>query len=222
MSPSRPEPERGWKIGFLGWEKDQEGRLRFRPVSQHSIMYDAYSQFRCGCGGGEEGRGKHAFPTRNTSCGFYAMRTRDQVTPNGLLHPGNDSAQDLWLLEVELYGHVVKCRNGYRAEKQRVMSARPFYKPADNMTPALDLVATPDRPREKEPWYPKYLEIRQAISDGGLVLWSSIDGLFSRGSVFYGLPAYGHCLHKCSVITRSELAGRLGTEILPYDGTDAR
>jgi hypothetical protein len=47
-------------------------------------------------------------------CGFYGLKERPEKEAGGNLY---------WLLEVELYGLVVDCEHGYRAAKQRVLSA---------------------------------------------------------------------------------------------------
>lgn len=65
------------------------------------------------CPGGGPG---HMVPAIGGTCGFYAF---------GLEHDERPELRDgLWRLDVELFGRVVRHRLGYRAERQRVLSAR--------------------------------------------------------------------------------------------------
>jgi hypothetical protein len=57
----------------------------------------------------------HSRPEPDSSCGFYAWRP-------GAPFPWQPGT---WLLETDLYGHVVEHESGYRAQKQRVLSVSP-------------------------------------------------------------------------------------------------
>lgn len=60
----------------------------------------------------------HTAPSLDCACGFYAVAEADLSTRYGFV-----TAAEV-LLEVELYGRVIVHERGYRAEKQRVLSAR--------------------------------------------------------------------------------------------------
>lgn len=56
----------------------------------------------------------HEAADPDCSCGFYAMKKPSRVHP---MLQGEDV-----ILEVELFGRVICCESGYRAERQRVLS----------------------------------------------------------------------------------------------------
>lgn len=55
----------------------------------------------------------HEVPGVNCSCGWYAWKDRGKVEPGGC---------GLIVAEVDLYGKIIDCELGYRAEYQRVLS----------------------------------------------------------------------------------------------------
>ena len=85
-------------------------------VMQGYASPDAYAV--CSAGGG---RREHAgkAPAWDCSCGFYAIgdvaELQTYYGPSG----------DVWELEVALWGRVIEHESGYRAERQRVLKARP-------------------------------------------------------------------------------------------------
>lgn len=67
------------------------------------------------CCAAPEDAGRHPAPHPDCSCGFHAHLHGPQMCCTG---PG-------WLFEVELHGKVVEHEDGYRAQRQRVLSVTP-------------------------------------------------------------------------------------------------
>jgi hypothetical protein len=148
----RTEPIRAFKAAFLNVDSAHSG-VAFSPLNRNFSAYSAQATATCHCtsdyrytlgsgasymggiiyavggGGGYLGGGgggsyaidppampkSHSRPVADSSCGFYAWRP-DAPFP---WQPGT------WLLETDLYGHVVEHESGYRAQKQRVLSVSP-------------------------------------------------------------------------------------------------
>ncbi len=62
--------------------------------------------------------GRHHPPVLRCTCGFYAMKSRERVLEE---HDELTSGLCVVLLEVELFGKVIVCEHGYRAERQRIL-----------------------------------------------------------------------------------------------------
>jgi hypothetical protein len=145
----RTEPLRALKAAFI---TAVSSGLAFTPLNREFPAYDAQATAACHCrsayslsggyvggiiytmtgagyplsgGGGNGGFSyameppaepvSHSRPEPASTCGFYAWR-RDAPFP---WEPGT------WLLETDLYGHVIEHESGYRAQKQRVLSVSP-------------------------------------------------------------------------------------------------
>lgn len=118
----RDTPIRAWKLATIA--VDKTGRPRFRPMVIDTC-YDAKpSTFECHC---SIPRAPHTKPIVNGNCGWYALKTeqlvRREYGSSMFLPP---CSYIPWLLEVDLWGTVIKCSKGYRASRQRVLSARPL------------------------------------------------------------------------------------------------
>ena len=120
--PAREQAEtiKGWKRARL---VVSEGRLVFAPLARGS-SYRVEGRAQCDALYGRIWYSSlsadpqpefHEAPSANCSCGFYAVREQDEAAAD--LH-------GVVLLEVELYGRVIVHENGYRAERQRVLSVR--------------------------------------------------------------------------------------------------
>jgi hypothetical protein len=98
------EPIRAWKYAaVVGGGPDDNGKLLFEAQSVAEV-YGVEETARCSY------QRDHRAPDESCSCGFYArMQRMDVYGPYSVL-------------EVELYGKVLLGTNGYRAEKQRVLS----------------------------------------------------------------------------------------------------
>lgn len=115
------EPITAWKQARLAFAG---GRYYFRPLtSAGGSGYgvdataacerdDMYFAWRSALARGADPLRveRHTAPAVECRCGFYALTEPPAENP------------DLCLLEVDLYGRVVVCEKGYRAEKQRVLS----------------------------------------------------------------------------------------------------
>lgn len=78
----------------------------------------------------------HLTPDKDCTCGFYSFKTtEDASTINGN-----------FFLEVELYGRVLQCSDGYRAQKQRVTAVHPrwFCGQTGCYKPTSRIVIVPD------------------------------------------------------------------------------
>lgn len=112
------EPITAWKQARLAFAG---GRYYFLPLTGvGGSGYDVEAVARCvavdfgsalysyqGIG---VGSAPHTAPSLDCSCGFYALTEPPEDDPS------------LCLLEVDLYGRVIVCEKGYRAEKQRVLA----------------------------------------------------------------------------------------------------
>ena len=126
---------------------------------------------------------------------------------------------DLWLLEVELYGRVHKCQYGYKAEKQRVLSVRPF--------------AQPSYPEERcgtsfLEEYARNLQYDDFYSLGNM--WDAwhkgrqsnifLENIISstQSKLIYGVPrVLREGARIINAVSRSELSGKLGTSVREWD-----
>jgi hypothetical protein len=128
----RDEPIRALKAAYLIVRPDG---IAFSPLncSDGSRWYGPQAVAQCFCAGtisslaasggyfpgslfgGLSFGEPHPHPGRDTSCGFYAWKL-DAPFP---------WSAGTWLLEVDLYGRVVEHEQGYRAQKQRVLSISP-------------------------------------------------------------------------------------------------
>lgn len=95
------EPVRGWKLARLA----RYDSWTFVPLAG-GFPYGVEAVALCVYGH------THRPPDLKCSCGFYAWNEPREIA----------SGQQV-LLEVELYGRVIVAERGYRAEKQRVLSA---------------------------------------------------------------------------------------------------
>jgi hypothetical protein len=154
----QPVPIRAWKAAHIAFDGFS---LRFRGIAI-PLSYDAESStFECFCGGIPEVR--HKTPDVDSSCGWYALNTAELVRKQykrSFTLP--DTFSPPWLLEVDLWGTVIKCSKGYRASRQRVLSARPlFAKPQtwnDVFGASHERENWPFRPVHRDAWgHPIYL-----------------------------------------------------------------
>lgn len=105
------EPIRAWKLAFI---RSADGNLAFSGYvvgDQH--LYQREDTALCLTSLSSD----HRAPAWDCGCGFYGM--------NHLRHehlPTRHSAR-VAILDVELYGRVIRHTYGYRAEKQRVLRA---------------------------------------------------------------------------------------------------
>lgn len=117
------EPLRGWKAASL---KFANGRYLFGPLTGKAPYASEEAWARCENGysynysyGSVLGRDPYGPPPHyegpvlKCSCGFYAWKDRAKV----------EAQMGLAVLEVDLYGTVIEHEQGYRAGKQRVLSA---------------------------------------------------------------------------------------------------
>lgn len=105
------EPIRARKAAFL---TPVEGGWKFRGIGAGG-MYGIDDIAECV----GNPRSTHSPPEVFCGCGFYALRLED-TKPGELLRTRGHALVEL---EVELYGRVIVYTRGYRAEKQRVLSA---------------------------------------------------------------------------------------------------
>lgn len=100
-----PEPIRAWKVGRTNVLPD--GTLSVRGLSHG--QYTAEGEAHC------EVNGFHAAPDLDCSCGFWALKNKEEAIA---------LAKSCFasLLEVDLYGVVNEYSRGYRASHQRVLS----------------------------------------------------------------------------------------------------
>jgi hypothetical protein len=129
----RDEPVRALKAAWLILRPDG---VAFSPLncSDGSQWYGPQSVAECHCEGtvgmfaaagyapslffpgiGLDLGKPHPVPGPRTSCGFYAWKP-DVPFP---------WQAGTWLLETDLYGRVIEHKQGYRAQKQRVLSVSP-------------------------------------------------------------------------------------------------
>lgn len=112
------EPITAWKQARLAFAG---GRYYFMPLTgAGGSGYDAEAVARCETtdwslsislySSWGTGPTPHTAPSLDCRCGFYALTEPPEQDPA------------LCLLEVDLYGRVIVCEKGYRAEKQRVLS----------------------------------------------------------------------------------------------------
>lgn len=109
--PSRQqvEPIKAWKLADL--VVTDEG-VKLRGVG-YRVSYGPNDQAKCNPGY-QVTASSHAVPEASCTCGFYALRSREEALNAGY------SAHAV--LEVELFGKVIKHERGYRAERQRVLA----------------------------------------------------------------------------------------------------
>lgn len=130
------DPLRGWKIATLRFAA---GQGLFCPLNSQAGPYKA-EEAQATCANGYRSIGSYSLtgerygspphyagPVLECSCGFYAHKARaDAEAPIGYA-----------MLEVDLYGTVIEHETGYRAGKQRVLSAevspRCYYCPDDGV-----------------------------------------------------------------------------------------
>jgi len=116
----RDEPVRAWKLAKLvrGGRGDGHGVVRFEGLV-FPARYDVTSTFECLCWLSPPSDLRHKLPRSNSTCGFHA------VSPGEINMAAFGSIENLWLLEVDLWGRVIRHTTGYRASRQRVLSVRP-------------------------------------------------------------------------------------------------
>lgn len=127
--PRRPvaQPPRGEKAALVLLSPDRR-RARFSGLAV-AATYDADATARCSrqrC----PVAGEHEVPHAAGTCGFHA--TTDD--PLGWMLP--ESA----LLQVELYGRIIRHERGWRAARQRVLGARFLQACMSCYSPAPDAV----------------------------------------------------------------------------------
>lgn len=230
---------KGWKVGHI---VNVAGKWRFRGMTQ-TALYGVVDEFQCCCSSAwNTGPAKHTkmFPgeQKDWRCGFYASKS-----PKGVLGADNFNfllprmhKQDVWLLEVELYGEVHKHKDGYKAEKQRVLSVRPY--------------AQPNYPTAISNWWGSMGEVEGMVAfvkqyaaeaqksleyDDQYSLYQMFDAWFKQGHasnnyvkymsrgwpgarLVYGVPgALDDEGRVIGVTYRSELTSKLGTSVREYD-----
>lgn len=105
------EPVRGWKVAPV--TRMPDGSVFFDGFG---TQYGVEAVARCNKHFVTGWRSSHAEPApyEGCECGFYAYNDRRLIGEH--VQPG------CGLLEVEMYGKVLRFEKGYRAEKQRVLS----------------------------------------------------------------------------------------------------
>ena len=106
-----PEPSRGEKVALVLLSPDRR-RARFSGLAVSST-YGPEATARCSAQRCPVG-GEHPAPHPAGTCGFHA--TTDD--PLGWMLP------EAALLEVELFGRIIRHERGWRASRQRVLGAR--------------------------------------------------------------------------------------------------
>jgi hypothetical protein len=117
------EPIKAYKAA---WAKlDEDGKVTIRGTN-YDIEYGVEAVAQCGHGMPPV---HHHFDPDH-SCGFYAVRTLEDIKPylDELRQRDLFTAEGFHpsLLDVELYGMVVEGTIGYRAEKMRVLKVQAY------------------------------------------------------------------------------------------------
>lgn len=143
---NRAEPMKGWKVANIYLHPDT-GEVEFIPLvhktpygveehAQCSFLKEVYERIdveKLIADGWEVTDDHGPVPSKDCTCGFYAMKNPPNATdvgsdrpsvaaPRGGYRPGWMS-MGMGMLEVQMYGRIIAATKGYRAEYQQVLCA---------------------------------------------------------------------------------------------------